>query len=138
MVKTHFYRPFLSNNVFLRDMVRAMKKTTFSNDSFLSPSEVEFFSQGIEGVVTIPIALYQAGQIKISGQYWRAKLYDVNCQTTLLIGQPVLVIGREDIVLRVIPYHCLLWDLYDPEFLAILSDVEIGILRRYERCWRKI
>ena len=108
-----------------------------SQSSPFVPPEIEMFPQGIQGVVTIPVTPYKAGQIKIHGQFWRSQLYSLNCQTTLLCEQPVLAIGRENNMLIVIPHHCLLWDLYIDEFWPLLTDAEIDVMRNHERHWRK-
>ena len=72
----------------------------------LTAPTVEMFLKGFIGVVTTPITLYQPGRVKCQGISWRAKLYEPNCQTTLLAGQPVIVIGRENLTFIVTPLHC--------------------------------
>ena len=72
----------------------------------LTAPTVEVFPEGISGVVIKPITLYQPGRVKCQGISWRAKLYEPNCQATLLSGQPVIAIGRENLTYIVIPLHC--------------------------------
>lgn len=102
----------------------------------LSTPKIVFFPSGIEGVVEKEIALYQTGLVKLQGRLWRAKLYELNCQTTLRIQQPVLAIAREGNVAMVIPHHCLLWERYINDFWRYLSPRDITTMRRFERNWR--
>lgn len=102
----------------------------------LTMSEVEFLPQGLPGVVEKEIAIYEPGLVKVNGQTWRAKLYDLNCQVRLRRHQPVLVIAKEGHVLLVIPHHCLLWDQYIDEYWRYVSSTEITMMRRYEEAWR--
>lgn len=98
--------------------------------------ELEFLPQGIEAVVEEEIAVYEPGLVKVYGQRWRAKLYDLNCQTRLLQHQPVLVVAKEGHVLLVIPHHCLLWDQYIDAYWRYVSPAEITTMRRHEAAWR--
>lgn len=96
----------------------------------------QLFPQGIEGVVAKEIELYTTGLVKVSGCFWRARLYEPNCQTRLCLDQPILAIGQQGNVLFVIPHHCLLWDRCIDEFYRYLSQTEITVMQGYERCWR--
>ncbi|MDJ0706702.1 MAG: NfeD family protein [Leptolyngbyaceae cyanobacterium MO_188.B28] len=81
-------------------------KEYFSDFLAFTAPKIEMFEEGLSGVVTKPIALYQPGRIKCQGTFWRAKLYEPNCQATLLQGQPVIAVGRENLTFLVAPLHC--------------------------------
>lgn len=83
--------------------------------TMLSQTSLEMFPRGIKGVVLEPIALFQFGRVNCQGS-WRARLYEIICQTTLLPGQPILAIGREGNSLIVIPVHSILWASYLDDF----------------------
>lgn len=78
------------------------RSSPFRNDS------VEMFSQPLSCVVEKSVCPDAMGTVKANGGVlWRAELYFLNCQTTLLSGQPAEIIGRRNNVLIVIPCHCL-------------------------------
>ena len=92
-MQNDFYQPSLSSDL----------------SSFL-PSTLELLAEPWLGVVTESIALYQTGRVQITSYSWRARLYELHCQVTLLPGQPIQAIARTGNVLIVIPEHCLLQD----------------------------
>jgi hypothetical protein len=117
---------------------KRQKKRSYSQPFLFEPPEIEIFPEAFKATIATPMGLYQVGQVKIFGQFWRAKLYELNCQTTLLVAQPVLVIGKEGMILIVVPYHCLLWNQYIDEFWPLLTELDISTMRRIERAWRTI
>lgn len=93
-----------------RPTVQAVGKSVVrSTDRFpLRGETVEAFPQAIECRVTSDIGVLKKGRVMANGYSWKAMLYDHDCQATLLPGQPVFAIGRQGLVLIVVPYHCLI------------------------------
>jgi hypothetical protein len=97
------------------------------------PSSIEMFSQGILSIVTKPIAVFKPGQIRCQGRYWKAQLHQFSCHITLHEEQPVLVIGRENITMIVIPIQCVLWEQYMmDDFGLYLNASTLKDMQRYE------
>ena len=102
----------------------------------LTTPTIEMFSEGLSGVVTKPITLYQTGRIKCQGVSWRAQLYQPNCQVTLLIGQPVIAIGRENLTYIVIPLHCPLEKKDANDFHVWPVQLDLANMQPYINFWR--
>ncbi|MEC4987538.1 MAG: NfeD family protein [Oscillatoria sp. PMC 1068.18] len=74
--------------------------------SEVASTDVEMFAEPSLGSVEIAIAHDQPGRAKFRASYWPAKLYQTTpdlIPTLLQPGQPVTVVGREGIVLLVVP-----------------------------------
>ena len=94
------------------------------------------FQTGLPCRVTRAVRALDRGRVQFNGNSWFARLYEINCSTTLLPGQPALVVGRQATTLIIMPLHCLLW----PQYLDVqgpwLTDTDIALINRYERSWR--
>ena len=97
--------------------------------------ETEMFQTGLPCRVTRAVRVLDRGRVQFNGNSWFARLYETNCSTTLLSGQPALVVGRQATTLIIMPLHCLLW----PQYLEVqgpwLTDTDITLINRYERGW---
>lgn len=123
------------------DRSRAKKsdgKEFASRFSSLSLPVVDMFPVGLRCQVTEEIPILDTGWVMANGREWRAEIYQMNCQTKLLVGQRVDAIGRRGTTLLVIPLHCIIWSQYLDEYGAELSPDEIEAMDWYERNWRSI
>jgi hypothetical protein len=73
----------------------------------LQAERLDFFPQAIACRVISDIGALQKGRVMLNGYSWRAKLDERACQVTLLPGQSAWAIGRQGLVLIVVPDHCL-------------------------------
>jgi membrane protein implicated in regulation of membrane protease activity len=64
------------------------------------------FPPGTQGIVVLSIAPLQPGRVQYQGTSWPARLDQSGNLATLLSGQPVFIIGRQELTLLVAPWHC--------------------------------
>ncbi|MBF2047151.1 MAG: hypothetical protein IGS54_07280 [Elainella sp. C42_A2020_010] len=99
----------------------------------MKPPTREMFSQGTPATVIKQIAVFAPGRIRWQGRDYPARLHELICHATLRMGQPVLIIGRENITMIVIPMHCILWEQYlTDDFGLFLNDSDVQQIQRYE------
>ena len=97
--------------------------------------ETEMFPRGLPCRVTRAVRALDRGRAQFNGSSWFARLYEINCSTTLLPGQPALAVGRQGTTLIIMPLHCLLWPQYLEVQGPLLTDTDITLINRYERGW---
>lgn len=96
--------------------------------------ETEMFSKGVACRVIEDVRALDTGRVKLNGNEWKAQLYELNCITTsLLSGQPALVIGRKGNTLIIMPLHCLLWPQYLEEQGQWPTGADIELMSRYDQ-----
>jgi hypothetical protein len=88
-----------------------------------------------KGFVTHEIEIMGHGRVRFEGYSWRAVLHEKACQTTLLPGQPVLILGRWRSTLTVLPLQCVLWENLLQQSWAILDRSTLEILKKYDGVW---
>jgi membrane protein implicated in regulation of membrane protease activity len=69
----------------------------------VSSNQIKLFSKPVTGRVEKTIAPEQPGRVQCQGSYWPARLYDPECQATLLPNEAIAVVGRQGIMMLVIP-----------------------------------
>ncbi|HEY9728126.1 MAG TPA: NfeD family protein [Chroococcales cyanobacterium] len=69
----------------------------------LSSNQIKLFSKPGTGRVEKTIAPEQPGRVQFQGSYWPARLYDPECQATLLPDEAIAVVGRQGITMLVLP-----------------------------------
>jgi membrane protein implicated in regulation of membrane protease activity len=63
----------------------------------------QLFSEPLDGIADETITPKVPGRAFFEGTYWPAQLYDTNSQVILFPGQPLKVIGMNNITLLVMP-----------------------------------
>jgi len=72
-------------------------------NSPLAPENFEMFAEPIAGTVEKTIAPNQPGRVKCLGTFWPARFIEPDCQATVEADEPVMVVGRQDITMLVVP-----------------------------------
>lgn len=95
----------------------------------------DFNSDFDRGVVTHKIEIMSHGRVRFEGYSWRAKLCERACQTSLLPGQPVIVVRRINLTLIVLPLQSTLWDVLLQQSWSILDRPTLELLHKYDGVW---
>lgn len=64
---------------------------------------IELFAAPREGIIEQPIVAHQRGRVKAMGSIWTARLYQIDRQIVIAVGDRVLIVGRQGITLLVTP-----------------------------------
>jgi hypothetical protein len=75
------------------------------NHWLLQEETLEVFPRAVACRVISDIGVLKKGRVMLNGYSWGAILYDQTCQVTLLPGQSAFAIGRQGLVLIVVPDH---------------------------------
>lgn len=71
--------------------------------SLIIPTEVEVFPEPLRGTVDKTISPQKAGRVKCLGSFWPARLYQSDCQMTIMPEESVNIVAIQGITLLVVP-----------------------------------
>lgn len=71
--------------------------------SIIISSEVEVFPEPLTGKVEKKISPQETGRVRCLGSFWPARLYQSDCQVTILPKESVNIVAIQGITLLVVP-----------------------------------